>query len=189
MSSNDTNVRQYETPTRSHSVSSTLSSLLSRLGIGDVLRSGLRTPPTDDPRRCTTALLFPYDRIRNTYVNAYMAQICASWRQFAVPSKGVKPNTHIEHDKRAKQARIAPPMHILDVERPIQPRIGRAVRAVQTARCRIRVLDVSPRAGDERVEIGRTRVPRGRWDHRKLLCRAFDRLSRKNCKRVAASVS
>ena len=145
-------------------------------------------PPTYDRRRCTTALLShtmesgTHTRTHTWHKSAHRVVSSASY------PRG-KPITHTECNKRARQAHTAPPVRILDVKRPIQPCIGRAVRAVQTARCRVRVLDVSPRAGNEWVEIGRTRVSRGRWDHRKLLCRAFDRLPRKNCKRVAAAIS
>ena len=74
-------------------------------------------------------------------------------------------------------------MRILDVEHAKEPRVCRAGRAVQAVGPRIWVLDVSPRARDERIEVGRARVARGRLDYCKLFCRTLDRLSGKNCAR------
>lgn len=74
-------------------------------------------------------------------------------------------------------------MRILNVKHAIQPRIGRAGGAVQTIRPCVWVSEVSARARDERVEVGRARVARGGLDHCKLFCGTLDWLSRKNCRR------
>ena len=65
-------------------------------------------------------------------------------------------------------------MRILDVEHAIEPRVCGAGGAVQTVRPRIRVLNVAPRARDERIEVGRARVARGRLDYCKLFCGTLD---------------
>ena len=69
-------------------------------------------------------------------------------------------------------------MRVLDVEHAIEPCVCHTGGAVQTVRSGVWILEVSPRAGDERIEVGRAGVARGRLDHRKLFCRTLDRLAR-----------